>query len=312
MDSFLQVCYIRDMGHRRPEITIEQIEQIRQMMIAHPDWHRTRVSKELCELWDWKSEVGQIKDLSCRDLLRTLDQKGLIKLPPSSGRGRKSGVSTGKNIQLCLHDTTPLEKPLKEVTPLIIEIADTKEGIGEFKSLIEQYHYLAYGQSVGECMRYMVRSRDGIPLACLMFGSSAWRCAPRDRYIGWDDETRNTHLHLTTNNTRTLILPWIRIPHLASHTLSIITHRISDDWQRKYGHPVYFLETYVERSRYIGTMYKASNWQRIGETTGLGRDSVSNRATLPIKDVYVYPMRKDFRKKLAGTNQGALGKTGAK
>jgi len=305
------MCYIGGMGHRRPEITREHIEQIRQLMIAHPDWHRSKLSKELCEMWDWKSEVGQIKDLSCRDLLRALEQKGEIKLPPSRDSGRKKGENAASNIQLRLHDTTPLEKTLKEVTPLIVEIADTKDRIGEFKSLIEQYHYLAYGQSVGECMRYMVRSRDSIPLACLMFGSSAWRCAPRDRYIGWDDAARIAHLHLTTNNTRTLILPWIRVPHLASHTLSLITNRISDDWQRKYGHPIYFLETYVERNRYIGTMYKASNWQHIGETTGLGRDSVSNRATLPIKDVYVYPLRKDFRKKLVDASQSTPGKGGA-
>jgi len=262
-------------------------------------------------LWDWKSEVGQIKDLSCRDLLRALDQKGQIKLPPSSGRGRKKAASATNTIQLSLHDTTPLEKGLKDITPLIVEIADSKERIGEFKSLIEQYHYLAYGQSVGECMRYMIKSREGIPLACLMFGSSAWRCSPRDRYIGWDDATRISNLHLTTNNTRTLIMPWIRVPHLASHTLSLITHRISDDWQKKYGHSLYFLETYVERSRYIGTIYKAANWLRVGETTGLGRDSVSSRATLPIKDVYVYPLRKDFRKKLSGKSQSAPEKGGA-
>jgi hypothetical protein len=300
------------MGHRRPEITDEHIEQIRQMMLDHPDWRRSRLSRELCELWGWKSEVGQLKDLSCRDLLRALDQKGLIKLPPGMNNGPKKRFGAAKHIQLSMHDTTPMEASLKDVAPVVIEIADSKDRIGEFKSLIEQHHYLAYGQSVGECMRYMVRSRDGIPLACLMFGSSAWRCAPRDRYIGWDDETRAAHLHFTSNNTRTLILPWIRIPCLASHVLSLVSRRISGDWQGKYGHPLYFLETYIERSRFAGTCFKAANWQRVGETTGRGRDSKSSRATLPIKDVYVYPLVKDFRRKLTVGNNAASGNGGAR
>ena len=281
------------------------------MMIAHPDWRRTRLSKELCELWDWKSDIGQIKDLSCRDLLRALDRKGEIELPPSRGTGRKKRTAFARGIQLSLHDITPVEKSLKDVAPLIVEIADSKERIGEFKSLIEQYHYLAYGQSFGECMRYMVRSREGTPLACLMYGSSAWRCAPRDRYIGWDDETRAAHLHLTTNNTRTLIMPWIRVPYLASHVLSLISRRISEDWQIKYGHHVFLMETYVDRDRFVGTIYKAANWIRVGETTGRGRNSTSNRATLPIKDVYVYPLTKDFRKKLVGSSQSVTGRDGA-
>jgi len=132
-------------------------------------------------------------------------------------------------------------------------------------------------------------------LACLLFGSSAWRCSPRDKYIGWDDGARETNLHLTTNNTRFLIIPGIRIPHLASHILGLISRRVSGDWQEKYGHQIKLLETFVERRRFRGVCYKAANWQRIGETTGRGRDSISSVATLPIKDVYVYPLAKDFR-----------------
>lgn len=290
------------MGYRRPEITSVHIEQIRQLMKAQPDWNRSRLSQELCELWDWKSDVGQIKDVSCRELLRKLEQRGQIKLPPSTGRGRKKEGSVSR-LQLIDHDTTPVEKKLKEVTPVIVEIVDSNDKIGEFKSLIEQYHYLAYGQSFGECMRYMVRSREGSPLACLMFGSSSWRCASRDRFIGWDDEFRTSHLHLTANNTRLLIMPWIRIPCLASHVLGLISRRISSDWQRKYGHPLYLLETFVDQSRFVGICYRAANWQFVGETTGRGRNSTSHIATIPIKDVCVYPLTKDFRKRLTGSCQ---------
>ena len=288
------------MGHRRPEITKQHIEQIQQLVCEHPDWHRTRLSKELCELWGWKSEVGQLKDLSCRDLLRALEQKGQIELPPKHNKGRKKGAGKRASIQLSFYDATPMEKRLRDIRPVIVEIADAQDRIGEFKSFIDQFHYLGYGQSVGECLRYMVRSMDGVPLACLMFGSSAWRCAPRDKFIGWSDRERKERLHLTANNTRFLILPAVRIPHLASHVLSLISRRISQDWQTKYGHPLYFLETFVERDRFAGISYRAANWQRVGETSGRGRDSTSNRATLPIKDVYVYPLSSDFRKKLAG------------
>jgi hypothetical protein len=282
------------------------------MMLDNPTWHRSRLSRELCEMWGWKSETGQIKDLSCRDLLRDLERKGQVLLPPRVRNGRKKGSGAAVGIQLSIHDTTPVAGALKDVAPVAVEIADSKGRIGEFKSLIEQYHYLGYGQSVGECMRYMVRGREGVPLACLMFGSSAWRCAPRDRYIGWDDATRAARLHLTTNNTRTLILPWVRLPYLASHALALVARRVSSDWLEKYGHPIYFLETYVDRSRFAGTCYKASNWQRVGETTGRGRDSTSHSGILPIKDVYVYPLAKDFRKKLAGAGPHALEKGGGR
>jgi hypothetical protein len=286
------------MSHRRPEITEEKIQQINDLIKANPGWHRSKLSEMLCELWDWKSEIGQLKSISCRDLLRALDAAGRIELPPQKKAARK--VGTKALIQLRFHDTTPIERSLKDITPLSVEIADTSALIEDFKSYIEQYHYLAYGQSVGECMRYIVRSKEGNVLACLLYGSSAWRCSARDNFIGWSDDERLLNLHLTTNNTRFLILPFVRVPHLASHILSLISHRISCDWQIKYGHPVYLLETFVEKHRFQGISYRAANWINVGETTGRGRDSLSHCAALPVKGVYVYPLVKDFRKKLSG------------
>jgi len=290
------------MGHSRPKINEQHIDQIRQLLIDNPEWSRSKLSRELCEIWGWKSETGQLKDISCRDLLRALEESGQIMLPAKKRPGAVKSERGWECEQLSFFDQVeqaPIETKLKTVIPLIIEVADAREKIGEFKSLIDQYHYLGYGRSVGECIRYTVKSRDGTMLACLMFGSSAWRCASRDKYIGWHDEERQEKLYLTTNNTRFLILPWIRIPYLASHILSLIARRISQDWQTKYGHPLYLLETFVERDRFAGTCYKAANWTRVGETTGRGRDSISVRATLPIKDIYVRPLTIDFRKKLA-------------
>ena len=291
------------MGHSRPIITEQHIEQIHQLLSDHPDWNRSRLSEELCELWDWKSDVGQLKDISCRDLLRSLEADGKIKLPPKKRLGAMRGRPKEFGTQLSLFEAeqpAPVVTSLKAVTPLVVEIADARDRIGEFKSYIDQFHYLRYGRSVGECMRYMVRSREGDLLACLMFGSSAWRCASRDSFIGWADEERKASLYLMTNNTRFLILPWVRVPHLASHVLSLISKRISQDWQTKYGHPLYMLETFVECDRFAGTCYKAANWILVGKTVGRGRDDVYNTASLPIKDIYLYPLHKHFRQILCG------------
>jgi hypothetical protein len=291
------------MGHIRPEITQQHTEQIKRLLGEHPDWHRSRLSKELCELWGWKSDVGQLKDISCRDLLRDLEAGGQITLPPRKKTRTPKDRGRGTGIQLSLFEADqpePIETKLEAVMPLAVEIADARDRIGEFKSYIEHFHYLGYGQSVGECMRYMVRSRDGALLACLMFGSSAWRCAPRDKFIGWGDKERRANLYLTTNNTRFLILPWVRIPHLASHILSLVSRRVSQDWQTKYGHPLRMLETFVEHGRFAGTCYKAANWACVGKTAGRGRDDTYNTASLPIKDIYLYPLHKRYRQLLCG------------
>ena len=169
----------------------------------------------------------------------------------------------------------------------------------EFKSYIAQYHYLGYDRSIGENIKYFVYDCTGRRIACLVFGSAAWSCKGRDKFIGWSKNSRNANsLRYITNNSRFLIFPWIKVPHLASHILSIISRRISSDWLAKYGHPVHLLETFVQRDRFKGTCYKAANWIYVGETTGRGRDSTSKTDKLPIKDVYLYPLQKRFREKL--------------
>lgn len=266
------------------------IEQITGLIEQNPDWHRTRLSKELCKIWGWQSGNGQIKDISCRDLLRDLDKAGIISLPPARHMTRRPGIGADK-IEHIVHNTGAIVACLDEVRPLQIEIARSKDDIKVFKSYIDQYHYLGFDRSIGENIKYFVKSRDGIPLACLMFGSSAWKCRARDEYIGWTSEQRRTALYLVTNNSRYLIFPWVRIPHLASHILGKVAQRISGDFQVKYGHPILLLETFVEQGRFRGTCYKAANWLYVGYTTGRGRDSRSHQATLPLKDVWLYPLQ---------------------
>lgn len=277
-------------------MTIERIEQIRDMINDNPDWHRSMLSQKLCELWDWKGENGKYKDISCRDVLRALDAFGTISLPPP--RIKRNGRRGRDSVTHQQHDTTPVDSLLSGLLPVRIETVTKKSEIETFKSYIDQYHYLGYDRNIGENIKYAVYSNDGRPLASILFGSSAWACMPRDEYIGWDNTQRCAGLRYTTNNTRFLIYPWVRVSHLASHILSKVCRRLPQDWVQKYGHPVYLVETFVERERFRGVCYIAANWQYVGHTTGRGRNSTSSRVVLPIKDVYVYPLNNGFRKKL--------------
>jgi len=266
------------------------------MIRDHPDWNRTRLSIELCDMWDWRGENGQYKDISCRDVLRALDFKGKITLPAKQSNSHGKG---GRDyIAQLEHDTTPVETSLSILLPLRFEVVTAKRDLAEFKSYIEQYHYLGYDRNIGENIKYTVFAKDGTPLACLAFGSAAWSCIPRDDFIGWNREQRLRNLRYLTNNSRFLKLPWIRVPFLASHVLSKISKRISSDWMAKYGHPLYLLETYVECDRFAGTCYKAANWKFVGLTRGKGRNCRTTHGELPIKDVCLYPLTSKFRKHL--------------
>jgi hypothetical protein len=267
------------------------------MIEANPGWSRTMLSKQLCELWDWKSPTGQIKDISARDLLRSLDNKSLIELPAARWTPRKPGAG-GEKLTYVEHKLVPVNAELKDIKPIQIKIASTKNEADLFKSYIRQYHYLGFDRSVGESMKYFVYGSDGEVLSCVMFGSAAWACKARDEYVGWDKEQRTARLTSITNNVRFLILPGVCVPHLASHILGRIARRISCDWQAKYGHPLYLLETFVELDRFRGICYRAANWRRVGYTSGLGRNSTSTSPLLPIKEILVYPICNDFREKL--------------
>lgn len=288
----------------RPTITEKHIDQINGLINANPGWNRTVLSQRLCEIWDWRSAAGQIKDISARDLLRSLDEKGLINLPSAKRWPRAPGVGADKIIDM-EHELESYSTKLLEVTPLRIEIVTSRCDTQIFKSYIAQYHYLGYARSVGESIKYFVYSNKGDILACLMFGASAWSCRARDEYIGWDTAQRKAGLHLITNNSRYLILPGVNIPHLASHVLGAAARRISGDWQAKYGHKIHLLETFVEFPRFQGTCFKAANWKCVGKTAGMGRNCRTAAGELPIKDIYVYPLTADFRESL--TKQERLG-----
>ncbi len=284
--------------NRRPEITIELIDFIRQTILDNPGLGRSKLSVMLCEAWGWRDSTGRTKDMSCRDMLLSLDKSGKITLPPPMRTTRRRGDSKG--VKHLIHDQTPITGKLKELRPLCIKVVNSKEVMVQFKSLIDQYHYLGFDRCISESMAYMVYDSDGKILSCLLFGSAAWSCRDRDVFIGWGKEDRRANLIMTTNNSRFLILPWVNVPHLASHILSVIAKRVSGDWEQKYGHPICLLETFVETDRFKGTCYKAANWLSVGKTTGRGRNGGHSKAIVPVKDIYLYPLAKNWRAALKG------------
>jgi hypothetical protein len=275
----------------------EDVALIRAWLQAHPDSNRTRLSRELCAAWNWRNGAGRLKDMAARSLLLKLEARGQIQLPPR----RTASVNGLRNRQAPQidHDQSPLAGPLKLLQP--VRVQPVAQGSSEallFRSLLQRYHYLGHRNCVGENMKYLAQDRRGRPLACLLFGSAAWKSAARDRWIGWSDQARRRHLGLLTNNTRLLILPWVRVPHLVSHLLGRVTARLSADWQQKYGHPIYLVESFVQQPRFAGLCYRAAGWMQVGLTTGRTRNDDGLKPRTAPKALYLKTLRVDTKRRL--------------
>jgi hypothetical protein len=287
----------------------EEVEQVRRLLAEHPEWTRRRLSRELASRWEWRNGVGRLKDMAARTLLLKLEQRGWIELPA------RRQVPVNRMRQKRLPDSSlaaaqgPISDSLGRLLPLNISECSSADKIPDqralFDALLHAHHYLSHRSSIGENLKYLVRDTHQRPLACVLFGAAAWQCASRDHYIGWENCLRAQHLHLLANNTRFLILPWVGVKSLASHILGRIARRLNNDWQAKYGHPIYLLETFVERDRFRGTAYRAANWVRVGQTKGRTRQDRPEGTwhQAAIKDVYLYPLHRRFRQHLQ--NQAA-------
>jgi hypothetical protein len=284
-------------------IGADELEQVRQLIASHPDWSRKRLSRQLATVWDWHNPAGQLKDMAARTLLLKLEQRGWITLPPR--RCPPLQRMAAKPVpRPALTPPAMITGPLSVLGSLAITEVSTRPAVAQrplFEQLLQQYHYLGHRSWVGENLHYLVRDAQGRPVACVLFGAPAWQCADRDRYIGWDALTRARQLFLVTNNTRFLIPAWVQVPGLASHLLSQIVRRVSADWQAKYGHPIYLLETFVQRDCFPGTVYQAANWVRVGQTKGRSSQDQANGAhqQVPIKDIYLCPLHPQFRQRLS-------------
>lgn len=277
-------------------INADDIASIRQLIAKNPGDSRWRLSRKLCQAWNWVQPNGALRDMVCRGLMLELDRAGYIKLPPRKRRP-DNPLANRRNPSKIEIDQTPFRATVKEITPLEIRQVRRTESEKLFNSLIEQYHYLGYTQPVGEHLKYMVCG-GGRPIACFSCSSAPRHIGVRDRFIGWDKALRQQNLHFMAYNSRFLLLPWVEVKCLASHILGQIARRISSDWQQLYNHPVYYLETFVDTERFEGTCYKAANWIYLGKTTGRGKNDQTNKQNRSLKAVWGYPLQKKFRELL--------------
>ena len=278
-------------------VTAEDIVFIRRFIAQNPGASRRRLSAKLCEAWEWKQANGALCDMVCRGLLLMLHRAGEIELPPVRQVSRNPFVERERPAPVLL-DTTPITEPLGVLQPIELEQVRRTDDESLFNSLMEQYHYLGYEQPVGEHLKYLAWAQ-GRPIACLAWSSAPRHLGSRDRYIGWNAEARRRNIRFLAYNTRFLILPWVRVPHLASHLLAKVTGGLSGDWEQIYGHPIYFVETFIDPSRFRGTCYRAANWILLGHTTGRGKNDHTNKPNRPIKEILGLPLVPGFRQFLS-------------
>jgi hypothetical protein len=276
-------------------VTEAEINEVRMLLQKHPLWNRSRLSRELCGRWKWRRPDGQIKDMACRELLRKLESRTLIKLPPR----QRPGPGRLPAIEPIVVDQRPISCRLSDIKPVkIVNASNCADYEKVFNYLVKQYHYLSYGRPVGQNIKYMILGRNERFLGCLLFGAAAWKTEARDRWIGWPTDVRERNLGLICNNTRFLILDWVKVPHLASHAFGACLRRLPRDWRHRYGTDIAMVETFVDTMRYAGTCYKAANWFKIGQTKGRSRQDRDRKLKVSVKDVFVYPLRSDFRQLL--------------
>jgi hypothetical protein len=272
----------------------DDIDLIRQLIAAHPDWHRSRLSVELCRMWDWRTDKGLLKDMACRSMLRKLEQRRLIVLPAARVIGNRARRI--REMALC---RDPIVCPLEQLQPIVIAMVTGRgEADDLFHCLLDRYHYLGCRGHVGEHIKYLVYDRQKRPLGGLLFGAAAWKVSAREQFIGWSDHSRQGRLKFLANNTRFLILPWVKVANLASFILGACLRRLPGDWITRYGHELFLVETFVDRSRFTGTCYRAANWLYVGATRGRSRQDRYKRLRVPVKDLYVYPLTGQFRQRL--------------
>ena len=275
----------------------EDLVFIRQLIAQHPDLSRRRLSAKLCAAWHWAQPNGAPRDMVCRGLMLRLHRAGLIELPAQRKRVLNNVVAHRRRRADVSVDPSPLECALAELGPLDIVPVRRTQGEDLFAQLLAQHHYLGYSRPVGEHLKYLVWAR-GRPIGCLAWSSAPRHLAARDRFIGWSPEVRRRNLHKIAYNTRFLILPWVNVPHLASHVLGRMARLLCADWPEFYHHPVHLLETFIDPDRFGATCYRAANWTRLGLTTGRGHQDQTKRANRSLKELWVHPLTRDFRRRL--------------
>ncbi len=275
----------------------EDIEFIKKLIAENPGESRRSLSKKLCQAWNWVQPNGQLRDMVCRGFMLTLHREGFITLPERKRNPNNPLAGVRKKPAWVEIDQSPFRGSVKDLKPLEIRQVRGTQQQKLYDGLIEQYHYLGYCHPVGEHLKYVVFNR-GRPIACFAFSSAPRHIGCRDRFIGWNQEQRKKRIHLVAYNTRFLIVPWVKVRYLASHLLGRIAKEAAADWQRLYHHPIYFLETFVDTEKFLGTSYRAANWVYLGRTTGRGKNDQTYKPNRSIKAVWGYALSTDFRARL--------------
>ena len=283
--------------YRGKNITAQEVQFIKELIAQHPSLSRRALSTKLCKAWNWVQPNGRLRTMVCRGLMLALHRAGHIELPPVR-RVMPNPLAQRRPPQPLLNlSWEPIVGSLSDLGA--VEIYQVRRTPREklFGSLMQAHHYLAYTQPVGEHLKYLIYAR-GTPIACMAWSSAPRHLGPRDRFIGWNQQQRRANIHLLAYNSRFLILPWVQVRFLASHLLARVAKVITEDWQRLYYHRVYLLETFIDPDRFRGTCYRAANWIYVGLTTGRGKDDQTRKANRSLKELWVYPLVKDFRASL--------------
>jgi hypothetical protein len=273
------------------DFSTTELDQIVQLIADNPEYHRADLSREVCRILQWYKADGGLKEMSCRVAMLRMHADGLIDLP--TPRRTKPAL-----LSFCSTSATdpkePILHPVHHLGTLSLHLVGRNDS-SLWNEYIGRYHYLGYTPLPGAQLRYFVLLDQQV-IALLGFGAAAWQAAPRDDYIGWTHSLRKRHLPLVVNNARFLILPWIQVKNLASKILAMTVKQLPIDWQNQYQITPVLMETFVEKDRFAGTCYKAANWIHVGTTKGRGKLGPSGKQSVPIKDLLLYPLQKDFRR----------------
>jgi hypothetical protein len=282
--------------YRGREVSDAEVAFIEELIKAHPEASRRALSKKLCEAWGWVQPNGELRDMVCRSLMLELERAGLIELPPVRCRP-PNNVLARRPPGAVEIDATPLRAPLAALRPLELRQVRATAQERLFDALLQAHHYLGYTRPVGEHLKYLAYAQ-GRPIACFAWSSAPRHLGPRDRFIGWSAQARRQNLRFVAYNSRFLLLPWVHVPHLASHLLSAMVKVLTRDWEAVYAHPLYYLESFVDPQRFRGTCYRAANWLFLGRTSGRGKADQTHRANRSRKEVLGYPLTRRFRQRL--------------
>jgi hypothetical protein len=281
------------------KITKTILQKIQQTIFNDPKLTRAELARQVCDLLNWYRPNGERKDMSCRVALLKLERQGMLQLPRATKTIRRT-----KKTDNCLSlIQIPVTQPVHQLRGLCLEpvTGTSRKRSTLWKTMIEHYHYLGYTPLVGAQFRYLIQSEQGY-LGALGFSASAWKVAPRDQFIGWSQSAQKANLAYVICNSRFLILPWVQSKNLASKILSLCAKRLVSDWEKRYNYQPVLLETYVEKERFSGTCYRAANWIKVGQTQGRGKLDRQHQHALPLKDIWLYALRADFRDILCQEN----------